>query len=100
MIKIKTLICLSLLFLVWGCGTMSDAGKVLRNEKTNSTDEFLVKKKAPLTLPPDFAEIPAPGALEEKKKKKMKKIKLRKHFELIKQNQIKKLRPDQLKNQY
>jgi hypothetical protein len=70
MIKIKTLICLSLLFLVWGCGTMSDAGKVLRNEKTNSTDEFLVKKKAPLTLPPDFAEIPAPGALEEKKKRR------------------------------
>ena len=26
------------------CNTFSDVGKVLRNEKTNTTDEFLVKK--------------------------------------------------------
>ena len=30
---------------LYSCGGMSDAGKVLRNEKINNSDEFLVKKK-------------------------------------------------------
>ena len=29
------------------CGTMQEAGKVLRNQKVNTTDEFLVKKRNP-----------------------------------------------------
>ena len=37
-----------------GCSSFSEAGKVLRNEKVKSTDEFLVKKKDPLILPPDY----------------------------------------------
>jgi len=71
MIKIKFLL-LFLPFLIWGCQSLSEVGKVMRNEKTNSKDEFLVKKKQPLTLPPDFAEIPEPGALEKKEKEKEK----------------------------
>lgn len=47
------------------CGGISDAGKVLRNEKINSTDEFLVKKRAPLTMPPDYSKIPKPDSLEK-----------------------------------
>ena len=31
-------------FLLVSCGTLKDAGKVLRNEKIKTTDEFLVKK--------------------------------------------------------
>ena len=31
------------------CGGLGDAGKVLRNEKIKSSDEFLVKKKEFLT---------------------------------------------------
>ena len=44
-----------------GCGGLSDAKKVLKNQKINSTDEFLVKKKEPLVLPPDFDKLPEPG---------------------------------------
>ena len=44
------------------CGGFRDAGKVLRNEKVNSTDEFLVKKRNPLVLPPDYNEVPEPGS--------------------------------------
>ena len=44
------------------CGGLSDAGKVLRNEKILNTDEFLVKKRAPLVLPPDFDILPKPGS--------------------------------------
>tara|TARA_B100001027_G_scaffold153902_1_gene108135 strand:- start:383 stop:706 length:324 start_codon:yes stop_codon:yes gene_type:complete len=30
------------------------------SQKKNSTDEFLVKKKSPLVMPPDFDELPTP----------------------------------------
>lgn len=49
------------------CGGLNDAGKVLRNEKKSSTDEFLVQKREPLVLPPNSGEIPSPDSLENKK---------------------------------
>lgn len=71
-----TLVALTLLILN-SCGGFKEAGKVLRNEKTKTTDEFFVKKKQPLVLPPDYDKIPEPGALKEKKldnQEKLKKI--------------------------
>jgi len=71
-----TLVTLTLLILN-SCGGFKEAGKVLRNEKTKTTDEFFVKKKQPLVLPPDYDKIPEPGALKEKKldnQEKLKKI--------------------------
>ena len=59
-------------FIISSCGSVKDAGKVLRNEKVKSSDEFLVKKKDPLELPPNFDEIPEPGVaikLENKEEK-------------------------------
>ena len=58
------LILLFLLFL--SCSGISDVGKVMRNEKTTTTDEFLVKKRKPLILPPDYNAIPAPGEISAK----------------------------------
>ena len=55
-----------LLFLV-SCGNV---GKVLRNEKIQNTDEFLVEKRKPLVLPPDFSEIPEPGSITSNNNKK------------------------------
>ena len=57
------------------CSSVSDAGKVLRNEKIKNSDEFLVKKRDPLVLPPDFKNIPEPGSINEKKIDEEKKIK-------------------------
>lgn len=48
------------LILLCSCGGFSDAGKVLRNEKVTNTDEFLVQKRQPLSLPPDYKSIPIP----------------------------------------
>ena len=56
----KIILHIFLLFFLYSCGAFSDAGKVLRNEKIRSTDEFLIKKRDPLVLPPDFREIPKP----------------------------------------
>ena len=50
-------------FFLVSCG---DVGKILRNEKIRSTDEFLVKKKGPLVLPPDYEIVPVPGSISKK----------------------------------
>ena len=47
------------------CASLEDAGKVLRNEKIKTTDEFLVEKRDPLVFPPDFDKIPEPGTKEK-----------------------------------
>ena len=49
---------ISILFLS-SCGT---AKKAFTNEKKNSSDEFLVQKKSPLVMPPNFNDLPDPDA--------------------------------------
>ena len=51
-----------ILFLV-SCGTVKDA---FESQRKNSTDEFLVEKKSPLVMPPNFNELPIPKEQEEK----------------------------------
>ena len=51
------------------CTGIKNAGKVLRNEKVTTTDEFLVKKRNALVLPPNYEEIPEPGSVIQKKEK-------------------------------
>ena len=52
------------------CGqSMSDAGKVLRNEKITNKDEFFIKKRAPLVLPPDYEKIPEPSTSQNSNRK-------------------------------
>ena len=51
------------ILLLAGCGA-SDVGKVMRNEKVSSNDEFLVKKREPLILPPDYDTLPEPMSEE------------------------------------
>ena len=60
---------ISTFFILTNCAGLSDAGKILRNEKINNTDEFLVKKKEPLTQPPDFDVLPTPGSETSKNEK-------------------------------
>ena len=67
-INLITLLLCSI-FILNGCSSFSEAGKVLRNEKVRTTDEFLIKKKEPLTQPPDFETIPEPGSMESKAEK-------------------------------
>ncbi len=64
----KTFIFFILTSFLYSCGGASDVGKVLRNEKTKTTDEFLVKKRDPLNLPPDYKSLPAPDTLKKSTK--------------------------------
>ena len=64
--KIRYLI---LLILITSCGGFAEAGKVLRNEKVATTDEFLIEKRGPLSLPPKMGELPKPNSSGEIKER-------------------------------
>jgi PBP1b-binding outer membrane lipoprotein LpoB len=40
------------------CGTLKEG---FTNQKKNNTDEFLIEKKSPLVMPPDYNELPIPN---------------------------------------
>ena len=70
--KIFILIAITLLFS--SCGTVKEG---FMNQKKNSSDEFLVEKKSPLVMPPDFNELPVPkkqNVNNEKNEDKIKKL--------------------------
>ena len=46
---------------IQSCGSVSEGFKL---KKGNTGDEFLVEKKNPLVLPPNFNELPEPGKTE------------------------------------
>ena len=49
------------IFLVSCAGSFDSVKRGLTGEKRSSADEFLVKKKDPLILPPDFENLPTPN---------------------------------------
>ncbi len=57
----KKTIYISLFIFLVSCGDTFDSVKRgLTGAKKNSADEFLVKKKDPLILPPDYENLPTP----------------------------------------
>ena len=62
--KFKKLILLSFIIVLTSCSSLKST---FVNEKKNNTDEFLVEKKSPLVMPPDFYELPIPKETEIQK---------------------------------
>ena len=58
----NTLFILLILGALSGCQSVKDG---LTGKKQNNSDEFLVKKKNPLSLPPDFENLPEPITLNK-----------------------------------
>ena len=56
----KKLVLLSFIFMIISCGSLKEGFK---NQKKNNTDEFLVEKKSPLIMPPDYNELPKPNSV-------------------------------------
>ena len=54
---LKTFVLLNIILFVYSCGTVKES---FVNQKKNSSDEFLVEKKSPLVMPPNFNELPTP----------------------------------------
>ena len=58
----KIFLILSLFILLSSCGV----GKALAPQKKSGSDEFLVKKKSPLIMPPSYEELPTPSEKEQR----------------------------------
>jgi len=65
----KNLLLITILFLTLSCQSVKDG---LTMQKKNNSDEFLIQKKNPLILPPDYGKLPKPG--EKKKENKISKV--------------------------
>ncbi len=60
------------ILLLTSCATVK---KGFQNPKKNNSDEFLVEKKSPLVMPPDFDELPIPKKDDNKLKTEKNSIK-------------------------
>ena len=54
----KILVIITLGLFISGCNTVK---KAFDPERKNSSQEFLVEKKSPLSMPPKFDELPVPS---------------------------------------
>ena len=70
-IKLFFILCITLIILS-GCNTVR---KGFENPKKDNSDEFLVEKKSPLVMPPEFNELPIPNQKNGIEKTKDNKIK-------------------------
>ena len=64
---LKKLIYLKLFIFLINCGGgWGDFKKTMSGQKTTNADEFLIKKKDPLVLPPEYGELPLPKSNKKK----------------------------------
>ena len=59
---IKILFFFQLILFLFSCSTIKEG---FTNQKKSSSDEFLVEKKSPLVMPPDYNDLPVPDKNEE-----------------------------------
>ena len=53
----KNILIICIFFILLSCSTVREG---FQNNKKNNSDEFLVEKKSPLVMPPEFDKLPAP----------------------------------------
>jgi len=84
----KFFIIFGITIILSSCGTIKDG---FNNQKKNNSDEFLVEKKSPLVMPPDYNELPIPNEKKtEKDTKDIKTLILKSKQDEIKENLDKK----------
>ena len=72
--KYKFLILIGIISLLFSsCGSVQ---KAFDPQRKNSSEEFLVEKKSPLSMPPDFDELPVPQNNNKDNKDQSKDIEL------------------------
>ena len=63
--KFNLFVLLNTILFLSSCGTIKEG---FSSQKKNNSDEFLVEKKSPLIMPPDYNELPIPREKNLKKK--------------------------------
>ncbi len=69
---LKVLIMLKAMFLLYSCGLAKEG---FTNQKKNNSEEFLVEKKNPLIMPPNYNELPDPKIKKDQNKENENSIK-------------------------
>ena len=69
---LKIIILSNLFLFLLSCGTVKEG---FSNQKKNNSDEFLVEKKTPLVMPPNYNELPEPKINQQEIKKEKNPIK-------------------------
>ena len=69
---LKIIILSNLFLFLLSCGTIKEG---FSNQKKNNSDEFLVEKKTPLVMPPNYNELPEPKINQQEIKKEKNPIK-------------------------
>ena len=60
---------LLLLLFIYSCGSVGEA--LQGKKRSDQGDEFLINKKNPLAMPPDFDKLPKPGETSAKSTKEL-----------------------------
>jgi len=55
--KFNLFVLLNIILFLSSCGTIKEG---FSSQKKNNSDEFLVEKKSPLIMPPDYNKLPIP----------------------------------------
>ena len=63
---------LFLLLFLYSCGSVGEA--LQGKKRSDQGDEFLIDKKNPLALPPDFDKLPTPGEASVKSTKEIERL--------------------------
>ena len=58
----KLIIFFQIILFLYSCSTVKEG---FTNQRKSSSDEFLVEKKSPLIMPPDYNDLPVPDKNEE-----------------------------------
>ena len=64
----KNFIFIFIFIFLSNCQSLSDFKKAMTGQKVNTTDEFLIKKKDPLILPPQHDKLPLPKSSDFQEK--------------------------------
>ena len=90
----KNFIFILIFIFLSNCQGLGSFKRAMTGQKVNTTDEFLIKKKDPLILPPQYDKLPLPksGDFQEKEENTVKSIlKTGKNSEIKKSSGISRL---------
>ena len=63
--KFNLFVFFNIILLLSSCGALKEG---FSSQKKNNSDEFLVEKKSPLVMPPDYNDLPVPKESNLEKK--------------------------------
>tara|TARA_B110000444_G_scaffold228314_1_gene234027 strand:+ start:1286 stop:1588 length:303 start_codon:yes stop_codon:yes gene_type:complete len=92
---IRTITLITILLCLSACKSAQDAFTL---KKKSSADEFLVEKKSPLVLPPDYSKLPVPDEEKIEKKNEEVKFKIGSNNESVSSSTEKSRMPESLEN--